>query len=143
MSCCFQVYISCSVIMCEEGNPNSRCSQGCINSTWSGRSQHRIQKREAVTQSSRHQVSQGPLRLRRSADRTEGPGMKTGSLFLTAHLPCLRSDSNYASFFSSDEPESEPGVHRWMSPCSRWHDLCSGHVQSQNVEGQIPTSAYT
>ncbi|KAM9366736.1 uncharacterized protein ABDE67_003135 [Symphorus nematophorus] len=66
-----QVYISCSVMMCKEGDPNSRCSQGCINSTSSaGR-----KKRELATQTSRHQVSQGPILLRRSAERTEGSAM--------------------------------------------------------------------
>lgn len=142
------MYISCSVLMCEAGVPNTRCSQGCINSTQSGGHHHR-RKREGVTESSRHLVSQGPLRLRRSAERTESPGMKTGSGFLTAPRPacCLspswtKSNSNCASLFSSDEPESEPGVHRWMSSRSGRHDQRSEHVQSQNVKGQIPTCAY-
>nr|XP_046253215.1 uncharacterized protein LOC124063513 isoform X2 [Scatophagus argus] len=65
-----QVYISCSVIMCEAGEPNTRCSQGCINSTQSAR-----RKREATTQSGIHFVSQGPLRLRRSAELRESPVM--------------------------------------------------------------------
>ncbi|KAF7212139.1 transcript variant X1 [Nothobranchius furzeri] len=64
-----QVYISCSVIMCEGGNPNTRCSQGCINST----SHSSRRRREAVLQTGKHFVSQGPLRLRRSAD-VEGGG---------------------------------------------------------------------
>ncbi|XP_077443285.1 uncharacterized protein LOC144064523 isoform X2 [Stigmatopora argus] len=59
-----QVYISCSVMMCEAGNPNTRCSQGCINTTLS----HHNKKREAVIQSANHFVSQGPLRLQRSAE---------------------------------------------------------------------------
>uniref|UniRef100_A0AAQ5Z142 ZP domain-containing protein n=1 Tax=Amphiprion ocellaris TaxID=80972 RepID=A0AAQ5Z142_AMPOC len=62
-----QVYISCSVIMCEAGNPNTRCSQGCINST----SSHRLYKREAMIQSGTHFVSQGPLRLKRSAENSD------------------------------------------------------------------------
>ncbi|XP_067455634.1 uncharacterized protein [Thunnus thynnus] len=66
-----QVYISCSVLMCEAGNPNTRCSQGCINSTRSGSHHHHHRKREAVIQSASHFVSQGPLRLRRSAESTE------------------------------------------------------------------------
>ena len=28
--CLLQVYISCSVILCETGNPMSRCAQGCV-----------------------------------------------------------------------------------------------------------------
>ncbi|KAM8761611.1 uncharacterized protein AB9X84_006625 [Acanthopagrus schlegelii] len=68
-----QVYISCSVMMCEAGNPNTRCAQGCINSTQPGG--HNIAKREVVTQTSRHLVSQGPLRLKRSAESAESPVM--------------------------------------------------------------------
>lgn len=82
VSCCIQVYISCSVLMCEAGNPNTRCSQGCVNSG-SGDDHHHHRKREAVTQSLRHLVSQGPLRLRRSAESTGSPGMRTGSVFWT------------------------------------------------------------
>ncbi|XP_045897912.1 ZP domain-containing protein-like [Micropterus dolomieu] len=65
-----QMYISCSVLMCEVGDPNSRCSQGCINSTSPDSQHHNHQKREAATQSLRHLVSQGPLRFRRSAENT-------------------------------------------------------------------------
>ncbi|XP_037651003.1 CUB and zona pellucida-like domain-containing protein 1 [Sebastes umbrosus] len=64
-----QVYISCSVLMCEAGSHGTRCSKGCMSSSpWSGR-----RKREAVTQSSRHFLSQGPLRLRRSAEIIGSP----------------------------------------------------------------------
>ncbi|XP_032417493.1 uncharacterized protein LOC116719171 isoform X2 [Xiphophorus hellerii] len=59
-----QVYISCTVMMCEAGNPNTRCSRGCNNSTI-----HNFRRtREAVIESGRHFVSQGPLRLKREAD---------------------------------------------------------------------------
>ncbi|XP_041645776.1 CUB and zona pellucida-like domain-containing protein 1 [Cheilinus undulatus] len=64
-----QVYITCSVIMCESGNSNTRCSQGCINATQSSNLHRR--KRETVTESSMHLVSQGPLRLRRSAESAD------------------------------------------------------------------------
>ncbi|XP_077419563.1 uncharacterized protein LOC144050305 [Vanacampus margaritifer] len=67
------VYISCSVMMCEAGNPHTRCSRGCINDTWSDG--HRRGKREAVIQSANHFVSQGPLRLKRSAESNEGAAM--------------------------------------------------------------------
>ncbi|PWA23307.1 hypothetical protein CCH79_00018903 [Gambusia affinis] len=63
-----QVYISCTVMMCEAGNPNTRCSRGCSNSTW-----HNVRrKREAVIESGKHFVSQGPLRLKREADPRGG-----------------------------------------------------------------------
>ncbi|XP_034056595.1 CUB and zona pellucida-like domain-containing protein 1 [Gymnodraco acuticeps] len=67
-----QVYISCSVLMCEAGSSGTRCSQGCINSPLTGHHHHR--KREAITQSARHFISQGPLRLKRSAESTGSPG---------------------------------------------------------------------
>ncbi|XP_017295316.1 uncharacterized protein LOC108250109 isoform X2 [Kryptolebias marmoratus] len=66
-----QVYISCTVMMCEAGNSNTRCSQGCMNSTWSNSHSFR-KKREALIQSGKHFVSQGPLRLKRSADARGG-----------------------------------------------------------------------
>lgn len=55
-------------MMCEDGNPNTRCAKGCQRS---GRG-----KREAVSESALHFISQGPLRLRRSADLNEGSGKK-------------------------------------------------------------------
>nr|XP_029131331.1 CUB and zona pellucida-like domain-containing protein 1 [Labrus bergylta] len=66
-----QVYISCSVLMCQAGEPNTRCSQGCMamNQGLDRR------KRETVGQTSSHLVSQGPLRMRRSAERAESPVM--------------------------------------------------------------------
>lgn len=71
-----QVYISCSVLMCEAGNPNTRCSQGCLNTiTTTPSESHHHRKREAVIQSATHFVSQGPLRLRRSAETTERAGL--------------------------------------------------------------------
>ncbi|KAI4791489.1 hypothetical protein KUCAC02_033978 [Chaenocephalus aceratus] len=66
-----QVYISCSVLMCEAGSSGTRCSQGCINTPLTGHHHHR--KREAITQSARHFISQGPLRLKRSAESTGSP----------------------------------------------------------------------
>ncbi|XP_039510267.1 uncharacterized protein LOC120464801 isoform X2 [Pimephales promelas] len=62
-----QVFISCSVILCEANNPNTRCSQGCTNST-SAPPSHHHHKREAPIQTSSHFVSQGPLRLKRSVE---------------------------------------------------------------------------
>ncbi|XP_032366615.1 ZP domain-containing protein [Etheostoma spectabile] len=69
-----QVYISCSVMICRLGRPDTRCSQGCVNSRLRRDDQrHHLIKREVVTQSSRHFVSQGPLRLRRSAESPMSP----------------------------------------------------------------------
>uniref|UniRef100_A0A3Q2EHB2 Uncharacterized LOC107099265 n=1 Tax=Cyprinodon variegatus TaxID=28743 RepID=A0A3Q2EHB2_CYPVA len=68
-----QVYISCTVMMCEAGNPNTRCSQGCMNST--GFNHFGRAKREAAVQSGKHLVSQGPLRLKREADPRGGSAL--------------------------------------------------------------------
>ncbi|KAM9411674.1 ZP domain-containing protein-like isoform 1-T2 [Salvelinus alpinus] len=62
-----QVYISCAVVLCETGNTNTRCAQGCINDTTATTPQHR-QEREAALETNPHYISQGPLRVRRSAD---------------------------------------------------------------------------
>ncbi|TKS70519.1 ZP domain-containing protein [Collichthys lucidus] len=78
-----QVYISCSVMMCEAGNPDTRCLQGCVNSTWSN---NRREKREIVTQTLMHRISQGPLRLKRSAERTEIPVMNLNLVFIAGCL---------------------------------------------------------
>nr|XP_055029614.1 uncharacterized protein LOC129418767 [Misgurnus anguillicaudatus] len=63
-----QVFISCSVILCEVNNPHTRCSQGCTNTTVPPPSHHH-HKREAPIQTSSHSISQGPLRLKRSVER--------------------------------------------------------------------------
>jgi len=65
-----QVFITCSVILCEAGNPNTRCSEGCSNTT-AAPGKHHQAKREASDvpiQTLRHYISQGPLRLRRSTN---------------------------------------------------------------------------
>ncbi|TDH17484.1 hypothetical protein EPR50_G00008880 [Perca flavescens] len=70
-----QVYITCSVILCETGVLGSRCSQGCINSN----SGNLRVKREAVAQSSRHTISQGPLHLAKTSDsQASGPSLNMG-----------------------------------------------------------------
>ncbi|CAG5849794.1 unnamed protein product [Menidia menidia] len=79
-----QVYISCSVMMCEAGNPNTRCAQGCTNTTWFGGHHHH--KREAVIQSGAHLVSQGPLRLRRSADSISAATLNMNLVFVVGCL---------------------------------------------------------
>ncbi|TDH17485.1 hypothetical protein EPR50_G00008890 [Perca flavescens] len=70
-----QVYITCSVILCETAVLGSRCSQGCINSN----SGNLRVKREAVAQSSRHTISQGPLHLAKTSDsQASGPSLNMG-----------------------------------------------------------------
>ncbi|MED6252925.1 hypothetical protein ATANTOWER_019417 [Ataeniobius toweri] len=89
-----QVYISCTVMMCEAGNLNTRCSQGCINSTLSNNFSRR--KREATVESGEYFVSQGPLRLRRAADPRGGSAFNlnlnlvlvAGCLLLAVGMVC-------------------------------------------------------
>ncbi|KAM9765034.1 uncharacterized protein ACNS7B_022254 [Menidia menidia] len=79
-----EVYISCSVILCESGVPGTRCSQGCLGSP-----PHR-QRREAAAQTGRHSISQGPLHLAAEApgSRSSGPGWNLGlnSVFIVGCL---------------------------------------------------------
>ncbi|XP_026142838.1 uncharacterized protein LOC113118128 [Carassius auratus] len=65
-----QVFLSCSVILCEANNPNTRCSQGCVSSTVAPPAHHH-HRREAPIQTGSHLVSQGPLRLKRSVEEHE------------------------------------------------------------------------
>ncbi|XP_042345486.1 CUB and zona pellucida-like domain-containing protein 1 [Plectropomus leopardus] len=65
-----EVYITCSVILCQTGIPNTRCSKGCIRSN-SG--QNRV-KREAASETSSHSISQGPLHLVKTSD-SQAPGL--------------------------------------------------------------------
>ncbi|KAJ3593171.1 hypothetical protein NHX12_005507 [Muraenolepis orangiensis] len=62
-----QVYISCSILLCEIGNPNTRCSKGCVTSN---QQLGRI-KRAAVIETGVHFISQGPLRLRSTPESDE------------------------------------------------------------------------
>ncbi|XP_031416564.1 ZP domain-containing protein-like [Clupea harengus] len=93
-----QVYITCSVILCEAGMTNSRCSQGCSRSSQVSKreasfqtatnpsSGHQIHKRDVHMQGSGHFVSQGPLRLRHHID---SPGAKEMNMNLIFCVSCL------------------------------------------------------
>ncbi|KAK9953614.1 hypothetical protein ABG768_017596 [Culter alburnus] len=78
-----QVFISCSIIICQANNPNTRCAQGCTNGTVVAPSSH-VHKREAAIQTGSHFISQGPLRLKRSASLTEAisPSLNLNLVFV-------------------------------------------------------------
>ncbi|KAK7124081.1 hypothetical protein R3I93_022249 [Phoxinus phoxinus] len=78
-----QVFISCSIIICQANNPNTRCAQGCTNGTVIASSSH-VHKREAGIQTGSHFISQGPLRLKRSASLTEAisPSLNLNLVFV-------------------------------------------------------------
>ncbi|XP_016339166.1 chitinase-like protein PB1E7.04c [Sinocyclocheilus anshuiensis] len=81
-----QVFISCSIIICQANNPNTRCSQGCVNSTVAPPAHHH-HKREAPLQTDSHFISQGPLRLKRSASQvTVSPGLNLNLVVVTVCL---------------------------------------------------------
>ncbi|XP_072235973.1 uncharacterized protein [Leuresthes tenuis] len=52
-----QVYITCSVILCEPGSPFSRCAQGCLKDP------SRRRRRGLRMQTDGHYITQGPLQL--------------------------------------------------------------------------------
>ncbi|KAK2920444.1 hypothetical protein Q8A73_002648 [Channa argus] len=67
-----EVYITCTVILCEAGVPGTRCSQGCTPSNSPG-------KREVAAQTSKHSISQGPLLLvKTSASKASGLSLNLG-----------------------------------------------------------------
>ncbi|XP_074514060.1 uncharacterized protein LOC141781957 [Sebastes fasciatus] len=57
-----QVYITCSVILCEPGSAFSRCAQGCLAD-----SSRRRRKRSLSKETVGHSVTQGPLQFVRQA----------------------------------------------------------------------------
>ncbi|XP_067291169.1 deleted in malignant brain tumors 1 protein-like [Pseudorasbora parva] len=78
-----QVFISCSIIICQANNPNTRCSQGCTNGSVIAPPSH-VHKRDVTIQTGRHFISQGPLRLKRSASLTEAisPSLNLNLVFV-------------------------------------------------------------
>ncbi|KAK9953613.1 hypothetical protein ABG768_017595 [Culter alburnus] len=78
-----QVFISCSIIICQVNNPNTRCAQGCTNGTVVAPSSH-VHKREAAIQTGSHFISQGPMRLKRSASLIEAisPSLNLNLVFV-------------------------------------------------------------
>lgn len=120
--------------MCKAGDPNTRCSQGCLNSN---RFLAR-RKREAVSQSGRHFISQGPLRLRGSAESGELPGKKRRDWREGCRHWGSATDRACLSF----SPEPEPGLHRRVCPRSSGHDQRSGRVQNQDVQNRISAAGH-
>ncbi|XP_033972660.1 uncharacterized protein LOC117471634 [Trematomus bernacchii] len=57
-----QVYITCSVILCEPGTPYSRCAQGCLSDP------SRRRRRSLGKETFSHSITQGPFRFIEHAD---------------------------------------------------------------------------
>ncbi|KAM9765036.1 uncharacterized protein ACNS7B_022265 isoform 2-T2 [Menidia menidia] len=58
-SCPPQVYITCSVILCDPESPFSRCAQGCLKDP----SRRRRCRRELSLETGGHSITQGPLQF--------------------------------------------------------------------------------
>ncbi|XP_051512490.1 oncoprotein-induced transcript 3 protein-like [Myxocyprinus asiaticus] len=72
-----EVYISCSVILCVEGSPNSRCAQGCLRQT-----SHK-HRRDLNQETARHYITQGPLRVLRQTHNSAAASEKGGSVHVS------------------------------------------------------------
>ncbi|XP_061077253.1 ZP domain-containing protein-like [Conger conger] len=83
-----QVFICCSVILCVAGEPGTRCSQGCTTPTPTPAPVlHHHHRRDAATQTGRHSISQGPLRLKKATETTvSNMGLNMNLVFIAAFL---------------------------------------------------------
>lgn len=121
--------------MCRAGDPISRCSRGCLRSKNGGSYRG---KREAASETARHFISQGPLRLRGSTESSQGPGKNRRGL----HPRCRAWGATSDRVPLSRSPEPEPGVRRRVYPGGSGHDQRSGGVQNQDVRRPLPASAH-
>ncbi|XP_024118952.1 uncharacterized protein LOC112140283 [Oryzias melastigma] len=108
-----QVYITCSVILCEPDNPFSRCAQGCLNEPF------RRRKRGLSKETSSHYIIQGPLQFVRSAapimagDMLE-PEMRKIDVPAAVNPPASASGSKpdpRSDIRSETRPETRSGSH--------------------------------
>ncbi|CAH2326039.1 Hypothetical predicted protein [Pelobates cultripes] len=67
-----EVYVSCTVILCKLGDPNTRCAQGCTSKS-SETNAHR-RRRSLTSESLQHFISQGPLRMKRQSPNQDSDG---------------------------------------------------------------------
>ncbi|KAJ8352810.1 hypothetical protein SKAU_G00242860 [Synaphobranchus kaupii] len=74
-----EVYISCSVMLCLATDPNTRCAQGCIR-------QNGVSKRSVAGQTARHDIMQGPMRLKRSPDDEGARGASAASVNINLNI---------------------------------------------------------
>uniref|UniRef100_A0A8C1AC75 ZP domain-containing protein n=1 Tax=Cyprinus carpio carpio TaxID=630221 RepID=A0A8C1AC75_CYPCA len=73
-----EVYITCSVILCAEGNSNSRCAQGCL------REPSHKRRRDVSKETARHYIKQGPFRVVRQTQHSAAASENGGSLHVSA-----------------------------------------------------------
>ncbi|XP_041445828.1 uncharacterized protein LOC121402928 isoform X2 [Xenopus laevis] len=61
-----EVYLSCTVILCKLGEPDTRCNKGCIKPLATIKEGYR-QRRNLASESQQHFISQGPLRIKNTS----------------------------------------------------------------------------
>ncbi|XP_029904532.1 uncharacterized protein LOC115357253 [Myripristis murdjan] len=77
-----QVYITCSVILCQAGNPVSRCAQGCLQDP------ARRRRRSQAMETGSHYITQGPLELVRQSNAEKKDSVKEDAVVPpTASVP--------------------------------------------------------
>ncbi|KAF3686761.1 CUB and zona pellucida-like domain-containing protein 1 [Channa argus] len=81
-----EVYITCTVILCQTGDPFSRCSQGCLKNPT------RRRRRAVGMETDRHDITQGPLQIVQQAVPNAAVNdnrsvMKKGDLSATVKSP--------------------------------------------------------
>ncbi|XP_063294514.1 uncharacterized protein LOC134579227 [Pelobates fuscus] len=71
-----EVYVSCTVMLCKVGDPNTRCAQGCVTKSLAETDTSRRKRSltAEATESLQHFISQGPLRLKRQSLNEDSEG---------------------------------------------------------------------
>ncbi|XP_053305641.1 uncharacterized protein LOC128467924 [Spea bombifrons] len=71
-----EVYVSCTVILCKFGDPNTRCSKGCLvrSSAEPDAYRHKRSLTPEASESLQHFISQGPLRMKRQSSKKDSGG---------------------------------------------------------------------
>ncbi|KAJ7994602.1 hypothetical protein DPEC_G00251170 [Dallia pectoralis] len=82
-----QVYITCSVILCEAGNPNSRCAQSCVNPA-----ARRRRRDIPVGETGQHYITQGPFRVVAEVVPREAQPSADEKINAAPPVPFLSSD---------------------------------------------------
>ncbi|XP_059390483.1 CUB and zona pellucida-like domain-containing protein 1 [Carassius carassius] len=126
-----QVFISCFIIICEANNPNTRCAKGCTNGTQVAPPSH-VHKREAAIQTESHFISQGPLRLKRSASFTDAIS-QTLNLNLVFVAGCVVSVVAMVCGMMVYKSRGSKGNQTGMSPVSTTFCISSGTPGHRNA----------
>ncbi|XP_069575859.1 uncharacterized protein [Brachyistius frenatus] len=94
-----QVYITCAVILCEPGNPFSRCAEGCLKEP------SRRRRRGLSKETSTHYITQGPLQFIGPAGPNAAKDERDAAM--------KESESLAAGTSPSDSPDTKSKGDRW------------------------------